>query len=83
MKPIIIISQCISISKHNSSEAEFNFKGFYAGHLLKKLKLEISDNQTWSLNEEYVMYVKIINIEESTLFGKVIKLKNLKDFSLY
>lgn len=79
MKKIIVVSRCLKISKKEPQIAEFSFKGYYSGHLIKSLLITQMD-ESWEESEEYVIYLKIMEIKDNKLSGKALKIKKLSAF---
>lgn len=81
MRDIIIISRCQKIRNRNAIEqtGEFHFKGVYLGESIKKIVLSIPLHQTITVDEEYILHIKLQFIDEHCLWGKIIKSKRLAD----
>jgi len=79
MKKIILISKCKSSASSDLGWALFSFRGFYLGHEIAQVRLE-AKNQNWERGEEYVIYLKVVNIERKVLIGETIKARKLSDF---
>lgn len=80
MKTVIIVSKCLRVTKFNKSENwyEFHFKGVCAGEVLEKLVLQ----GKWDViqkGEEYLLYSRIISIENGILRGIILKARPLHE----
>ena len=79
MKKIIVVSRCLKIAKKQPQMAEFSFKGYYSGHQIKSLIITQPDD-LWIKSEEYVIYLRIVDIKNNRLIGTALKVKKLSEF---
>jgi len=79
MRKIILISKC-SRANRNKNEYHFKFKGVYNGQLIHSIVLQSLVDCEIILHQEYVLYLEIKSCEKRTLFGDLLKVKNLDEF---
>ena len=72
---IIIVGTCI---KKESSFANISFRGVFNGHVIKSVRL--SECVCLTVDQSYILHVKIIRIKRSTIYGKLLRNKPLLDF---
>jgi len=82
MKKIILISKCYQLKKTKGNKLNFYFKfrGVYNGQLVRSVVLQSSVDCEIMLHQEYVVYLAIKSCEKRTLFGDLLKVKNLDEF---
>lgn len=68
---IYVLSLCV---KKNKSEATFHFKGVYKGYFIKEIKVT---GGHFEKNKEYLLHVKIREINNEILITKLIRKKPL------
>ena len=80
MQNVIIVSKCSRVTKISNREAwyEFQFKGVCAGEVLRKLILRGSYDFLIKKDQEYLLYVQMINYEAGVYRGLILKAKNLE-----
>lgn len=79
MRTVIIVSKCLRVTKFNRNESryEFHYKGVFKGSYIKKIVLHGDIKIAIDRGEEYLIFVESPNVLSETLFGKIIKIKNL------
>jgi hypothetical protein len=85
MKTIVVMSRCRSIVKNRNNQFKyiFHFKGFYMGMKLSSIIVESRDVLEVQCNEDYLLYLSLINIEKGNVITQLIKLRKLQDCTLY
>jgi hypothetical protein len=68
---LYLISTCIKINKRYSI---FHFKGYFKGQKINEVYVECHE---FSIGCEYLVKLKAIEVNNSSLYGKVLKLKKL------
>lgn len=69
MKQIILISKYLGLK---GDAHIFHFKGFYDGMRIDEVR--ISDGE-FLVREDYVLYIRVAEVEDGILFGHLIKFK--------
>lgn len=78
MRTVIVISRCLDT---RPGKINFHFRGFYAGSEVRALQLSSEEHSKWQLNEEYVLYVKVLRIDQGTLVGSVLRWRLLDELT--
>jgi hypothetical protein len=68
---LYLISTCIKINKRYSI---FHFKGYFQGEKINEVYIE---GHEFHIGAEYLMKIKPIGLQNSSLYGKVLKFKKL------
>lgn len=81
MKTVIIVSKCMKEVKLTASESwfHFHFRGVCAGEALRKVVLRGRRDFGLKKGEEYLLYVQLINFDEGTLVGTILRAKRLEE----
>ena len=80
MRTVIIISKCIGENKREQKyPLKFHFKGVYFGHFISSIQLKAVSTELPVINVDYLLYVKVEQIQDEILKGEIIKLKRLED----
>lgn len=82
MRTVIIVSKCLRVTKFSSDENtyEFHFKGVFAGVSLRRVILQGHQEFAIKKSVEYLMYVQMIDSQDGTLKGKILKAKLLDEW---
>jgi hypothetical protein len=79
MKKILVVTKCLKNSLQIPGLAQFSFKGYYSGHKICSIQIAYEAYE-WEKDEEYVIYLWVIEVKKNCLKGKAIKVKKLRDF---
>ena len=79
MKKILVVTKCLKNSLQIPGVAQFSFRGFYSGHKIRSIQIA-HESFEWEKDEEYVIYLWVIEVKKNCLQGKAIKVKKLRDF---
>ena len=79
MKKIIVVTKCTKTSATLPGVAQFSFKGHYMGHKISSLQIT-HESFDWKKDEEYVIYLGVLETTRCCLRGKAIKIKLLSEF---
>jgi hypothetical protein len=79
MKKILVVTRCLKISLQIPGVAQFSFRGFYSGHTIRSIQIA-HESFVWEKDEEYVIYLWVMDVKKDCLQGKAIKVKKLSDF---
>lgn len=79
MNTIIVVSHCDKRHRGTPETGEFAFKGFYAGEEIERLYLIAPLGVRWEKGEDYLLFVKVMLIENKQLTGEVLKLRKLTE----
>lgn len=73
----LVVSYCISKSIWEEQNSFiFHFRGVFAGHIVKRIEV-LSPEDTFEVNEEYILHVRVLKVEESTLKCSILRRKLL------
>lgn len=77
----IVVSYCLSKDTCvDQAKYVFHFKGFFAGHLVKAIKV-VAEDEAFRIGEEYIIHLKVEKVEKNTLIGICLRKKNLDEIS--
>ena len=84
---ILVISRCLSKKRNKNSKNiyyRFHFRGFYKGKKIKEIHLyfniteeKITNNESLSKGEDYLLWVKKKQIDQEVLEADLIKYKKI------
>ncbi len=77
MKTIILVSKCTEMIELGLYR--FHFKGAFNGSLLKDIQLKCPLNIEILPGQEYLLYVRVLALEGSTLYGTILKTRPLDE----
>lgn len=78
MQTVVVVSKCLRLFD-GGKRGDFHFKGFYSGEEIRRLHLWAGD-VLWEKNREYVVYVKVMAMNEGTLTGQALKSRPLDEW---
>jgi hypothetical protein len=74
---VILVTRCVSCNQEQSSFLfEFHFKGFLKGNKVERVKIEVPE-RIFTLKEDYLIAVNVLEIKKGTLVGSLLKYKKL------
>ncbi len=73
---VVVLSRCMGLTK-NKRVYSFHFKGSYKGQLIKVIYLRTFYG--FVKNQDYLLYLNIIEIKEGIIWADVLKMKSLDD----
>jgi len=77
----IVVSYCLSKDACvDQAKYLFHFKGFFAGHQVKAIKV-LTKGDDFRVGQEYIIHLKVEKVEGSTLIGRCIRKKILNELS--
>ena len=80
MKSIIIVSKCLRVIKFKSQVCyEFDFKGVYGGHQIKKIRLQEPEKNLLLPGRDYLIQLRDHRVRGSILEGKILRFKLLDE----
>ena len=82
MNNVIIVSKCLRVINFtfNKKKYLFHFRGVYVGKKIRRVELVGDDTLNILKGEEYVLYVKIVSIEDHIVKGTIIKFRDIEEF---
>jgi hypothetical protein len=80
MKKVLVVSICEKVKKIKNKHYsyEFHFIGFLHGQKIRKINVQVESKVEIELDEEYILYLDILNIKGELLETKLIKCKPIK-----
>ncbi|ATH06521.1 hypothetical protein BIY24_00750 [Halobacteriovorax marinus] len=80
MNEVIVISVCEKVVKTNKlCGYEFHFRGFFKGEKINKIN--VRTRETFSIGEEYLLFLEIEDVLSLSLNTKLIQSTELKKIS--
>lgn len=77
----IVVSYCLSKTAClDQVKYRFHFKGFFAGKLLKEIRV-IGKNEDFLIGSEYIIHLKIIKVIDNILMGRLLRKKLLEEIT--
>ena len=73
---ILVTRRVFCREEQNSFLFEFHFKGFLKGDKVERVKIEVPE-RLFTLKEDYLIAVNVLEIEKGTLIGSLLKYKKL------
>lgn len=78
-KEIWVLSICQKICPLNPQNAQFHFRGYYAGKWVKKICIESSSERGWIIGRTYLIKMIYLNHNlKGELFGRVLTSRLLR-----
>jgi|688.fasta_scaffold2038948_2 hypothetical protein len=74
MQRVLIVSRCLN---YDSSWGQFHFKGFYKGLKINEIKVRMLYDINLREGDDYMIYLELEHIQDSTIWGRALKWKNL------
>ncbi len=81
MNNVIIVSKCLRVTNFtfNKKKYAFHFRGVYVGKKIRKVELVGDHSLNIIKGEEYVLYVKIVSIDNDIVRGTIIKCRDVEE----
>ena len=81
MNTVIIVSKCLRVTKFtfDKKKFEFHFRGVYVGNKIRKVELIGPNGLNIKKDEEYILYVKIVTLENGIIKGFILKSRDLEE----
>lgn len=81
MNTVIIVSKCLRVTKFtfDKKKFEFHFRGVLVGNKIRKVELIGGSDLNIRKDEEYIIYVKIVTLENGIMKGLILKTRDLEE----
>lgn len=77
----IAVSRCVKVIQKN--KYLFHFKGVFCGKKINKIEVWSSSSLPFCKDEDYILYLSLIEIRGDTIRAKTIKYKKLEKIKRY
>lgn len=75
---IIVVSRCLGRKRKNPSEYYFHFKGFFNGHKVNTIRVEVPSKEVFFENQgDYILDLEVVELSKGTLSAKPKRYKKL------
>jgi hypothetical protein len=80
MNTVIIVSKCLRVTNFtfNKKKYEFHFRGVFVGNKIRRIELTGASDLNIKKGEEYILYVKIVTLENGIIKGFILKSRDLE-----